>query len=126
VPTATSSKWGTHEATSHTWRVDGRGDRIAESPALAEAPPGQGLETFEVVCDDGPITVVGSPGDSASRWIDGQHMVLLEITFTPTGGAEIVIKTFGQKTGLAGNTVSCSVTDENGTTTLVRAPVPNG
>jgi hypothetical protein len=99
---------------------------LPASPALADAPPGKGLETFTVRCDDGQITVVGSPGDSASRWIDGQHMVLLSITFTPTEGPTFVVKTYGQKTGLAANTVSCTVTDSTGMTTLVRAPVPKG
>ena len=93
-------------------------------PAVADAPPGQGLETFTVVCDEGEITVVGSPGDSASRWINGQHMVLLSLTFTTTEGVTIVAKTWGQKTGLA--TVTCTVTDPDGTTELVRVPVPPG
>jgi hypothetical protein len=99
---------------------------LPASPALADAPPGQGLQTFTVQCAEGTITVVGSPGDSASRWIDDQHMVLLSITFTTTEGVTIVVKTYGQKTGLAANTVSCTVTDPSGTTTLVRAPVPKG
>jgi hypothetical protein len=98
---------------------------LPASPALADAPPGQGLQTFTVQCAEGTITVVGSPGDSASRWIDGQHMVLLSITFTPTEGPTIVVKTYGQKTGLAANKVTCTVTFPDGTTaTVVRAPVP--
>ena len=92
------------------------------SPAVADAPPGQGLETFTVECAEGTITVVGTPGDSASRWVDDQHMVLLSITFTDD--VTIVTKTFGQKTGLASNAVSCTVTDPFGTATVVRAPVP--
>jgi hypothetical protein len=94
------------------------------SPAVADSPPGQGLETFTVECAEGTITVVGTPGDSASRWIDDQHMVQLLITFTPTGGPEIVAKAYGQKTGLASNAVSCTVTLPDGTATVVRAPVP--
>jgi hypothetical protein len=93
-------------------------------PAIADAPPGQGLETFTVECAEGAVEVVGTVGDSASRWIDDQHMVLLLITFTPTGGPEIVVKSFGEKKGLATNTVSCTVTDPFGTATVVRAPVP--
>jgi hypothetical protein len=58
---------------------------LSASPAAADAKPGKGLETFIVNCASGTITVVGTPGDSASRWIDGQHMVLLEITFSPDG-----------------------------------------
>jgi hypothetical protein len=58
---------------------------LSASPAAADAQPGKGLETFIVNCASGTITVVGTPGDSASRWIDGQHMVLLEITFSPDG-----------------------------------------
>ena len=101
---------------------------LPASPAIADAPPGKGLQTFTVECAApvGTITVVGSPGDSASRWIDGQHMVLLLITFTPTGGAEMVAKAYGKKTGLAANAVSCTVTDPFGTATVVRAPVPPG
>ena len=95
---------------------------LPASPAVADAPPGQGLETFTVECAEGTITVVGTPGDSASRWIDDQHMVLLSITFTD--GVTIVTKTFGHKTGLASNSVSCTVTDPFGTATVVRAPVP--
>lgn len=93
-------------------------------PAFADAPPGHGLETFTVACAEGAINVVGTPGDSASRWVDDQHMVLLLITFTPPGGVEIVAKTFGKKTGLASNAVSCTVTGPDGTATVVRAPVP--
>jgi hypothetical protein len=97
---------------------------LPASPAVADAPPGQGLETFTVECAEGTITVVGTVGDSASRWIDDQHMVQLLITFTPTGGVEIVAKAYGKKTGLAANAVSCTVTDPFGTATVVRAPVP--
>ena len=96
-------------------------------PAVADAPPGHGLETFTVACLEGEITVVGTPGDSASRWIDGQHMVQLLITFTPTGGPEIVAKAYGKKTGLASNAVTCTVTFPDGTTAkVVRTPVPPG
>ena len=91
-------------------------------PAVADAPPGKGLQEITVRCADGTITVVGTPGDSASRWIDGQHMVQLLITFTPTGGTEIVAKAYGKKTGLA--TVTCTVTLPDGTARVVRAPVP--
>jgi hypothetical protein len=69
---------------------------LPASPAIADAPPGQGLETFTVECAEGTITVVGTPGDSASRWVDGQHMVLLSITFGADG---VTIKTYGQKRG---------------------------
>ena len=98
---------------------------LPASPAIADAPPGQGLETFTVECAEGTITVVGTPGDSASRWIDGQHMVLLSISFS-TGGATVFAKSYGQKTGLAANAVSCTVTDPSGTATVVRVPVPPG
>jgi hypothetical protein len=90
----------------------------------AAVAPGQGLETFTVECAEGTITVVGTPGDSASRWIDGQHMVLLSLTFS-TDGVTLFTKTYGQKTGL-GNAVSCTVTDPSGTATVVRVPVPKG
>ena len=97
---------------------------LPASPAVADAPPGQGLETFTVECAEGTITVVGTPGDSASRWVDDQHMVLLSITFSSTDGVILVTKTFGQKKGLATNAVSCTVTDPFGTATVVRVPVP--
>ena len=96
---------------------------LTASPAVADAPPGHGLETFTVECAEGEITVVGTPGDSASRWIDDQHMVLLSISFS-SNGATIFTKTYGKKTGLASNAVSCTVTDPFGTATVVRAPVP--
>ena len=96
---------------------------LPASPAIADAPPGQGLETFTVECAEGTITVVGTPGDSASRWVDDQHMVLLSIIFS-ADGVTIFTKTYGQKRGLATNAVSCTVTDPFGTATVVRAPVP--
>jgi len=96
---------------------------LPASPAIADAPPGQGLETFIVECAEGTITVVGTPGDSASRWVDDQHMVLLSIIFS-ADGVTIFTKTYGQKRGLATNAVSCTVTDPFGTATVVRAPVP--
>ena len=97
---------------------------LPAAPAIADAPPGRGLETFTVECAEGSITVVGTPGDSASRWIDDQHMVLLSITFK-SGGVTIDAKTYGQKRGLATNPVTCTVTFPDGTTaTVVRAPVP--
>jgi hypothetical protein len=99
---------------------------LPASPAIADAPPGKGLQTFTVECaeTENPITVVGTVGDSASRWIDGQHMVVLEIRFT-VDGVEIT-QTLGKKTGLAAGAVSCTVTDQFGTATIVRAPVPPG
>ena len=98
---------------------------LTAPPAIADAPPGQGLETFTVDCAEGAVTVVGSPGDSASRWIDGQHMVLVSITFTPTGEPEIVAKA-PKMTGLAENAVTCTVTFPDGTAKVVRVPVPPG
>jgi hypothetical protein len=96
---------------------------LPASPAIADAPPGQGLERFTVECAEGTIQVVGSPGDSASRWINDQHMVLLSITFTANEG--VSIKAFGQKKGLATNAVSCTVTFPDGTTAkVIRTPVP--
>ena len=95
---------------------------LPASPAVADAPPGQGLETFTVECAEGTITVVGTPGDSASRWVDDQHMVLLSITFSTDDGT--FTKTYGQKTGLATNAFSCTVSEPEGTATVVRAPVP--
>ena len=94
-------------------------------PAVADAPPGHGLETFAVACAEGTISVVGTPGDSASRWIDDQHMVLLSLTFS-TDGVTLFTKTYGHKTGLAANAVRCTVTDPSGTATVVRVPVPKG
>jgi hypothetical protein len=100
---------------------------LPASPAVAGAPPGQGLETFTVECAEGSITVVGTRGDSASRWIDGQHMVLLSITVRTPDGEIIFTKTFGKKTGLATVEESCTVSDpQGGTATVVRVPVPPG
>jgi hypothetical protein len=96
---------------------------LPASPAIADAPPGQGLQEFRVQCDApvGEITVVGTVGDSQSRWVDDQHMVLLSISFT-VDGVEMTL-TSGKKTGLAAGAVSCTVADG---TTIVRAPVPPG
>jgi hypothetical protein len=92
---------------------------LPASPAFAEAPPGQGLEDpFTVECAEGPVEVVGTRGDSASRWIDGEHVVLLSITVDGTP-----IKSYGQKTGLATNASRCTV-EGPVTATVVRAPVP--
>ena len=99
---------------------------LSAPPAIADAPPGQGLETFTVDCAEGAVTIVGTVGDSASRWIDGQHMVLLSITFTTDDGVVIAAKTFGKKTGLATNVVTCTVAQPGGTATVVRVPVPPG
>jgi hypothetical protein len=115
------SKGEHNEATSRTWRVNGRRGRVARVAGHRRRAAGQGLERFTVECAEGTITVVGTPGDSASRWIDDQHMVLLSITFSPGG---VVIKAYGQKTGLAANAVSCTVTDPLGMVTVLRAPVP--
>jgi hypothetical protein len=99
---------------------------LPASQAIADAPPGHGLQTFTVDCAETeiPITVVGTVGDSASRWIDDQHMVFLSISFEVDGVT--ITQTLGKKTGLAANAVSCTVTDQFGTATVVRAPVPPG
>jgi hypothetical protein len=121
MPTATSSKGEHMKRLLALGALTAAAVALPASPAIADAPPGQGLETFTVECAEGTITVVGTPGDSASRWVDGQHMVLLSITFGADG---VTIKTYGQKRGLATNAVSCTVTDPFGTATVVRAPVP--
>ncbi len=90
---------------------------LPASPALADPPPGQGLETFTVPCEEGSVEVVGTRGDSASRWVDGEHVVVLSLTVDGTP-----VKTFGRKTGLAANAFGCTVSG----VTIVRAPVPPG
>jgi hypothetical protein len=124
-PTATSSKGEHMKRLLALVAFTAAAIALPASPAVADAPPGHGLETFTVECAEGAITVVGTPGDSASRWIDGQHMVLLSLTFS-TDGVTLFTKTYGQKTGLAANAVSCTVTDPSGTATVVRVPVPKG
>jgi hypothetical protein len=99
---------------------------LTASPAISDARPGQGLQEFTVECAESTVTVVGTVGDSASRWVDDQHMVELLITFTTTEGVTIVAKAYGQKTGLATNAVTCTVTLPDGTATVVRVPVPPG
>ena len=90
---------------------------LPASPAVADPPPGQGLETFTVPCEEGTVEIIGTRGDSATRWVGGQHVVLLAITVDGTP-----VKTLGQKTGLAANAFSCTVSG----TTVVRVPVPPG
>ena len=123
MPTATSSKGEHMKRLLALGALTAAAVALPASPAIADAPPGQGLETFIVECAEGTITVVGTPGDSASRWVDDQHMVLLSIIFS-ADGVTIFTKTYGQKRGLATNAVSCTVTDPFGTATVVRAPVP--
>ena len=78
-------------------------------PAAA-APPGVGLETFPVTCDGEEVTVTVSSG--ASFWIGEQHYVLSAFTgtFTPEDGEPEppFTKSYGQKTGLAGDEITCS------------------
>ena len=126
MPTATSSKGKHMKRLLALGALTAAAVALPALPAVADAPPGQGLETLTVVCGDDTITVVGTVGDSASRSIDDQHMVQLLITFTPTGGEEIVAKAYGHKTGLATNAVTCTVTFPDGTAKVGRAPVPPG
>ena len=123
MPTATSSKGEHMKRLLALGALTAATVALPATPAIADAPPGQGQETFTVECAEGTITVVGTPGDSASRWVDDQHMVLLSIIFS-ADGVTIFTKTYGQKRGLATNAVSCTVTDPFGTATVVRAPVP--
>ena len=125
MPTATSSKGKHMKRLLALGALTAAAVALPALPAVADAPPGKGLQEITVKCADDTITVVGTPGDSASRWIDGQHMVLLSISFSPDG-VTIFTKNFGKKTGLASNAVSCTVTDPFGTATVVRAPVPPG
>lgn len=83
---------------------------VFAAPAAA-APPGQGLESFELDCDGTTVTATVSAG--ASFWIGDQHYVLTSFTgtFTPEEGTpETFTKTYGQRTGLAGSEITCSVT----------------
>ena len=80
------------------------------APATA-APPGKGLETFEVMCGEQPATVTVSAG--SSFWIGDQHYVLTSFTgtFTPEEGEpETFTQTFGAKRGLAGDEITCTAT----------------
>jgi hypothetical protein len=81
------------------------------APAAA-APPGQGLESFPVDCAGTTVTATVSGG--ASFWLGDQHYVLTSFTgtFTPEGGGtpETFTKTYGEKAGLAGSEITCSVT----------------
>jgi hypothetical protein len=83
---------------------------VFAAPAAA-APPGQGLESFELTCDGTAVTATTSSG--ASFWIGDQHYVLTSFTgtFTPEEGTpETFTQTFGQKAGLAGSEITCSGT----------------
>jgi hypothetical protein len=83
---------------------------VFAAPAAA-APPGQGLESFELTCDGTTVTATTSSG--ASFWIGDQHYVLTSFTgtFTPEDGTpETFTQTFGEKTGLAGSEITCSAT----------------
>jgi hypothetical protein len=84
---------------------------VFAAPAAA-APPGQGLESFELDCDGTTVTATTSSG--ASFWIGDQHYVLTSFTgtFTPEGGGtpETFTQTFGEKAGLAGSEITCNAT----------------
>lgn len=80
------------------------------TPALADAPPGNGLDRLPFTCNGEEVIVTVSHG--ASNWVDGEHNLLasLTITFTPTGGEPRVVydKTWGNRKGLGDEQVECS------------------
>jgi hypothetical protein len=99
------------------------------APATA-APPGAGLETVPVTCDDDQTTTV-TVSAGASFWLGEQHYVLTSfaVTFTPAGGGdpEMFSKTYGQRRGLAGDEITCTATLEEpgeGTAVIVATGVP--
>ena len=53
---------------------------------------------------EGLVTLV--PGNGTSFWVDGHHLVIQSAQVTPTGG-DTITYTFGQKTGQAGEMVTC-------------------
>ena len=72
-------------------------------PAAA-TPNGNGLQTFETDC--GTVTT----GGGASFYVEGQKYLTETFTgtFTPEGGsAETVTKTYGNRTGQTGPSISC-------------------
>lgn len=88
-------------------------------PAAAEAPGGQGVQTFQATCDAQTTTI--TTGGGASFYADGTKYVLksFEGTFTPAdGGApQSFTKVYGNRTGWTGDTIVCtgSETSEEGT-----------
>ncbi len=63
-----------------------------------------------------PPGVLHTPGAPASVWVDGRHYVLIELH------APWIDQTYGVKTGLVGDTLTC--TSPDGVVTGVLAPVP--
>ena len=80
-------------------------------PANA-APNGNGLQTFETI-DCGTVTT----GGGASFYVEGQKYLTETFTgtFTPAGGSpETVTKTYGNRTGQTGASISCSGSGDDG------------
>jgi hypothetical protein len=79
------------------------------TPASA-APPGGGLESFPATCNSQSFTV--TTGAGAGFWLDDQHYVLttVDVTFETEEGPVTFHKDYGQRTGLADNTITCTGT----------------
>ena len=82
-------------------------------PAIpaAATPSGNGLQTFETNC--GTVTT----GGGASFYVNGQKYLTETFTgtFTPAGGSpEIVSKTYGNRTGQTGGSITCSASGDDG------------
>jgi hypothetical protein len=111
-------------------------------PAAAQPPPGQGLISVadegvsNLVCSDPSISaedVVVTPGGGTATWLlDGRMFVIQSISVegtitTPDGPMTASFaKSYGQKAGLAAETITCTFDqtgpgfEASGTVTLVR------
>lgn len=91
---------------------------IAAVPAGAE-PNGKGLDSFPATCDGQSTTI--TTGGGASFYVEGQkyHLTSLTGSFTPADGSgtQFFSKTYGNRTGKTGPTITCTGggTDETGT-----------
>lgn len=91
------------------------------SAAPAHVPNGNGLVTVaafgitSISCTNGVTSatqITTTRGDGSSFWFaNGSHVVKSWESFTSRFGT--VTKTFGQKTGLAGSTVTCTFSGSN-------------
>jgi hypothetical protein len=95
-------------------------------PAVAVTPPGQGLASLTIQCAEGQtLEVVVPHGDPPTAFVSGEHLIVLSFTFATAEGT--FTDTFGQKTGLATTTVTCTFTppdEPTATVTVVAVPVP--
>jgi hypothetical protein len=96
---------------------------LTASPATAHAPPGQGLVRQSITCTSGQtFAIVETRGGGATVFVDGQHTVLLSVSFSGPQGT--FTKTFGEKAGLTTTTLTCTFVEDGVTISAAVVVVP--